>query len=456
MLTKLCHWYQQLVRFANRKCGRGLNPLHTSGNDRSNKVLGNRPFPTITQAELQTFGGVHHMNNCNDYFELTNASHATDKKLLVRGEGIPTDATITWRHAQQRKPVFFVVHPIHDPELCRLDLLCARLEFVSTFLIAVTETTLRQRLDHKGIQPLNGEGLRVLFHYTLEEASCLEGTEADQHRVAARTFMMSIQAKYPQLYTSLAQQYSVAVVNLYQSEAIDIPRWAAQGFYQLDAVDQAVNMICIFNATDSSLFRQPASRDDQHFTSLKAMSVVPERTPNRTPPSAPAPAPTARPTAKPATAPASAIPNDYGHYGPTRPHLKRTPRNLRPPFPPEEFFRAPTVGETVCSSCNMPGHNADLCRIYDAERLKENGGRKSLQWFDIAKEPRDYQDKLMAYLKAYGPIKDQGPTAPEFVDKRLEETRVALAQQAENVQDAEGQGRRGLGYKRQRNSRGQN
>jgi hypothetical protein len=104
----------------------------------------------------------------------------------------------------------------------------------------------------------------------------------------------------------------------------------------------------------------------------------------------------------------------------------------------------------------MPGHNADLCRIYDAERLKENGGRKSLQWFDIAKEPREYQDKLMAYLKAYGPIKDQGPTAPEFVDKRLEETRVALAQQAENVQDAEGQGRRGLGYKRQRNGRGQN
>ncbi len=48
------------------------------------------------------------MNNCNDYFELTNASHATDKKLLVRGEEIPTDATITWRHVQQREPVFFV------------------------------------------------------------------------------------------------------------------------------------------------------------------------------------------------------------------------------------------------------------------------------------------------------------------------------------------------------------
>ena len=57
MLIKLCHWYQQLVWYANRKYGRGLNPLHTSGNDRSNKVLGNRSFLTITQAELQTFGG---------------------------------------------------------------------------------------------------------------------------------------------------------------------------------------------------------------------------------------------------------------------------------------------------------------------------------------------------------------------------------------------------------------
>ena len=116
----------------------------------------------------------------------------------------------------------------------------------------------------------------------------------------------------------------------------------------------------------------------------------------------------------------------------------------------------PSLARLSAARATCHDHAEDKCRIYDPECLKENGGGKNLQWFDIAKEPRAYQDKLMAYLKAYGPIKDQGPTAPEFVDRRLEETRVALAQQAENVQDAEGQGRRRLGYKRQRNGRGQN
>jgi hypothetical protein len=446
LLAKMINWYQQLYRSAYRKYGRGLNPLHTSGNDRSNKVLGNRPFPSVTQAELQTFGGVHHLNQCNDYYELTNASHATDKKLLVRGEGIPFDATITWRHAQHAKAIFFVAQPIHNPELCRLDLLCARLEFVSTFWIAVTETTLRQRLDHKGIQPLNAEGLRVLFHYTLEEASCLEGTEADQHRVAARTFMQCIQTQYPTLYPSLAQQYSVAVMSLYRDEARDIPRWAAQGLFQLDAVDQAVQMIGIFNATDTNLFRPASTREDQRFNALQAMSVVP-KPPHTT---APAPAPATAPAETPVRDPKP--PGDHNPYGP--PLLKRTPRHLRPPFPAEEYFRAPTAGEPTCTSCHMPGHDETKCRIYDHEQIKASG-RKSLQWFDLAKEPRDYQDKLVAYLKAYGPVKDQGASGADFVDRRMEETREAMAREAQE-RDQQGPGRRGIGFKRQRGGRGPN
>jgi hypothetical protein len=91
----------------------------------------------------------------------------------------------------------------------------------------------------------------------------------------------------------------------------------------------------------------------------------------------------------------------------------------------------------VWKSCNILGHSADQCRIFDAETMKENGGRKSLFWFDIVKEPRDYQDQLIAHLKAYGPI--QGPTAHEFIDKRLEETRTRWdTEQAEKAVDPDG------------------
>ena len=104
----------------------------------------------------------------------------------------------------------------------------------------------------------------------------------------------------------------------------------------------------------------------------------------------------------------------------------------------------------------MPGHEETQCRIYDFEQLKENGGRKGLQWFDLAKEPRDYQDKLIAYLKAYGPVKDQGASGADFVDKRMEETREAIARQATRDNDPNGQGRRGIGFKRTRGGRGSN
>jgi hypothetical protein len=85
--------------------------------------------------------------------------------------------------------------------------------------------------------------------------------------------MLSIQAKYPTLYPSLAHQYSMAVVQLYPRDARDIPRWAQQGVCQLDAVQQAVNMICVLNAMDTNLFRPPPSRDEQRFSTIQAMAT---------------------------------------------------------------------------------------------------------------------------------------------------------------------------------------
>ncbi len=373
----------------------------------------------------------------------------------MRGEGIPQDAAITWRHTQQSKAIFFVLQPIADPDICRMDLQCVRLKFVSTFLVAVTETTLRQRLEHEGIQTLNGEGLQVLFHYILEEASCLEGTEADQQRIAARTFMLSIQAKYPTLYPSLAHQYSMAVVQLYPRDARDIPRWAQQGVCQLDAVQQAVNMICVLNATDANLFRPPPSRDEQRFSTIQAMTVVPEpqkggqRT-STTTTAARGSAPARSPTTDQGSTPAGVD----GHYGPA--NLRRVPRHLRPPFPAVELLRPAHPGEQVCESCNIPGHSPDKCRIFDAETMRENGGRKALFWFDIVKEPRDYQDRLIAYLKSHGALREHTPAELEYIDRRLEETREWLDKEhAERTANPEGYNQRnGLGYRGRTNGRG--
>lgn len=246
--------------------------------------------------------------------------------------------------------------------------------------------------------------------------------------------MLSIQARYLTLYTSLAQEYSVAVMNLYPREARDIPRWAAPGLFQLDAVEQAINMIFVLNATDTNMFLPATTREDQQFSTLPAITITPESKRERTPTPAPTPSPS----------PSAGAPHgNHGHYGP---QLKRTPRHMKPPFPTQEYLRAPNAGEAVCESCFNSGHEAEQCRIYDPERLKANGRRKNLQWFDIAKEPRDYQDRLLAHLKAHGPIKDQqGVPGAAFVDKRMEEPRAQLAEDAEN-KTKDGQGRRGIGF----------
>ena len=110
----------------------------------------------------------------------------------------------------------------------------------------------------------------------------------------------------------------------------------------------------------------------------------------------------------------------------------------------------------MCESCNAPGHAAEQCRIYDAETLRSNGGRKNLFWFDIVKESREYQDKLMAYLKAHGPLKDISPAEIAYLDERLEDKRAELArEEEEKLKDPEGfRQRRGLGFCNRRGGRG--
>lgn len=95
-------------------------------------------------------------------------------------------------------------------------------------------------------------------------------------------------------------------------------------------------------------------------------------------------------------------------------------------------------------------------RIYDAEVLKTNGNKKNLFWFDIVKEPKDYQDKFIAHLKAYGPLKDQSPTKLAFLDQRLEMKCVEYArEEEERLKDSEAYKQwRGIGFKGRRGGRG--
>jgi len=99
-----------------------------------------------------------------------------------------------------------------------------------------------------------------------------------------------------------------------------------------------------------------------------------------------------------------------------------------------------------------------MCRIYDAEVLRTNGNVKNLFWFDIVKEPKEYQDKLIAHLKAHGPLKDKTPTDLAFLDQRLEEKRVEYArEEEERLKDpAAYKQRRGIGYKSRRGGNGDN
>ncbi len=82
------------------------------------------------------------------------------------------------------------------------------------------------------------------------------------------------------------------------------------------------------------------------------------------------------------------------------------------------------------------------------------GTRREL-WI-IVKEPREYQDKLMAFLKPYGPLKDTSPAKITFLDERLEDKRAELAQEEEEkLKDPEGyKQRRGLGFRSRRGGRG--
>ncbi len=88
--------------------------------------------------------------------------------------------------------------------------------------------------------------------------------------------------------------------------------------------------------------------------------------------------------------------------------------------------------------------------------MRSNGGKKNLFWFDIVKEPREYQDKLMTFLKGYGPMKDASTAELAFLDERLEDKRAELAQEEEEkLKDPEGyKQRRGLGFRSRRGGRG--
>ena len=88
--------------------------------------------------------------------------------------------------------------------------------------------------------------------------------------------------------------------------------------------------------------------------------------------------------------------------------------------------------------------------------MRENGGRKSLFWFDIVKEPRDYQDRLIACLKTHGALREKTLAELEYIDRRLEETRERLdKEKAELPVNPEGYHQRsGLGYRGRGGGRG--
>jgi hypothetical protein len=88
--------------------------------------------------------------------------------------------------------------------------------------------------------------------------------------------------------------------------------------------------------------------------------------------------------------------------------------------------------------------------------MRENGGHKALFWLDIFKEPRDYQDHLIACLKSHGALREHTPAELEYIDRRLEETRERHEKEkAELTANPEGYNQRnGLGCRGRRIGRG--
>jgi hypothetical protein len=405
-------------------------------------MLGNKAFPTVDMTTIRAVGTKDHWNLCNDFHKMQNSSYSTHKIMIDKGEGLPPEAAYAWRHAQRDSPYLYVDSELSNPVLKRLELQDTIYEYVGAFHIATNETSLRQRLDHLGLKPVGGPALETAFRYLLEEASCLEGSELEQHRIAARTFMAFLRDGYPALYGVVSEQYSIAVRQLYSDEVRDLPRWANQGIYQLNAVEQALEIVCLmWQSNPLNYGGQQGSttrRDHQQFPPLSVLTAI--STATSTP--APAPAPTSAP---PST-------QQLNPYQPRRdptndpPRPKRVKRSLRPPWPDRSFIRAANPGESVCDHCFIPGHLAANCRLYDPAFIQAYGDY-NIGSFDLAMEPLDYQELLLNHAKTYGRLKDASPSTLETMDRRMQAARDELARQA-----AEEQTNPGAGYARRQAS----
>jgi len=445
-------WWKAILRYKHRRYGRGLDPLHRNGNDKAARMLSNRAYPTVDMATIRAVGTKDHWNQCNDFHKMQNSSFCTHKTMLDKGEGLPPEATYTWRHAQRESPYLYVDIELRNPVLQRLELQDTVYEYVGAFHIATNETSLRQRLEHLGIKPLGGPALETAFRYLLEEASSLEGSELDQHRIAARTFMSFLRENYSVLYTAVSEQYSIAVRQLYSDDIRELPRWASQGIYQLNAVEQAVDIVCLMCQSNPAGYGaqqgQVSRRDAQQFPAIPAFAAVPAATPIQAPAPSPAPVPAPAPTPQPHQA---GHESSYGasqqagrEFGYGRDKPKRMKRSLRPPWPDRVFLREAHPGEPVCAHCFIAGHVATQCRLYDPAFIQAYGDY-NISVYDLAMEPLDYQELLLTHAKTYGRLKDATAAYHEITDKRMQDARDELARQAaerEQNPGAQMQGRR--------------
>jgi hypothetical protein len=92
------------------------------------------------------------------------------------------------------------------------------------------------------------------------------------------------------------------------------------------------------------------------------------------------------------------------------------------------FLRAALPGEPVCDYCFIPGHAAAQCRLYDPAFIQSYGDY-NISVFDLAMEPLQYQELLMAHAKTYGRLKDAPISYHEITDKRLQDARDELVRQ---------------------------